>query len=151
MKSDKVKTLRVARSRLKQEGRLDAAIPYQLQLVELAKTSGRIEDLSDAWNYLSGLYLQVGRHSDAEIAALEALENYHNEPNPNDERVACFELVIAQVLAAQKRFAEAVPFGKSAIEHYAVFHNPPDNFLLSVIRDVELMIELRDRESESAG
>lgn len=85
--------------------------------------------------------------SDAENAARLALATYANKSDPKTEAIACYEFVLARILAAQRRFHEAVPFGIAAIEHYAVFHNPPDDFLLFVQKDVDLMIVNRDRNS----
>ncbi|MEZ6135547.1 MAG: tetratricopeptide repeat protein [Pirellulaceae bacterium] len=151
MNTDEISNLRFTRSRLKQEGHFEEAIPYQLQILEHAKTCGRIKELANAWNYLSVLYLNVARYEDAESAARAALTTFKNEPDPSDETIACYELVLSRILAAQKRFNEAVLFGNAAIKHYSVFHDPPDDFLLSVQKDVDSMTAWRDQQSTNAG
>ena len=60
--------------------------------------------------------------------------------NPSPETLGCYQFKLAQILAAQRRFAEA------GVRSYAVFHHPPDEFLKARQDEAVLMREYMERE-----
>jgi tetratricopeptide (TPR) repeat protein len=100
------------RNDLKRQGRVGEMVSVQLEILSQLQANGDVRDLANAWNYLSVLYQQLQRYDEAENAARSALSVYASMPNPRDETVACYEFVLAKILAAQLRFAEAVPLAE---------------------------------------
>ena len=143
MNSDTLNQLHHKRFELKQHGRFGEAIPVQLQILEAAQQSGRIIDISNAWNMLSHLYQLNHQLTEAEEAARQALVEYESESHPKLETQATYEMKLATILADQSRFSEAVQFGELAIQHFSEFHKPPDDFLDSMKEMVELMANSR--------
>lgn len=66
--------------------------------------------------------------------------------NPSAETLGCYQLKLAQILAAQRRFAEAVPVAEASFRSYAVFHNPPAEHLKARQDAAALMREYMERE-----
>ena len=144
--NDALNQIQLHLSQLKQEGRFADAVPLQLQVLEAAQRDGHIKNISNAWNYLSMLYYRSGSHTEAEQASRESIAVYLNDPSPVDETMACYEMLLAQILASQKKFDAAVACGKTALKLYSTFHDPPDKFLAGIKKKVDLMIEYRDRQ-----
>jgi tetratricopeptide (TPR) repeat protein len=119
-------------------------VPVQLGILSAAQEAGRVKDIANAWNYLSVLYHKVRRYDEAEKAAQTALSVYEAEKEPSEEVVACYEFVLARILAAQGRFEEAIPIAESAAKRYAVRHDPNDNFMRSVLNEVARMREYQE-------
>ena len=143
--------LRLMRSQLTHEGRFVDAIPLQLQILEAVQLAGDTTAISNAWNYLSMLYYRAGYYAAAEHASRESIAVYRQESKPNDETIACYEMLLAQILAAQQRFDDAVVYGTEAVRHYSSFHDPPDDFLIQRQADVDRMVEYGNRKRENAG
>ena len=93
---------------------------------------------------LSHLFQLNGQLAEAEAAAIQALSIYANEPLPRLETLATYEMKLAMILAEQRRFEEATPFGELAIEHFSDFHGPQSDFLKARIADVQSMKHHRD-------
>jgi tetratricopeptide (TPR) repeat protein len=148
---DEINSLCQKRSTLKHQGRFGEAIPIQQEILDDAISNGHIRDVSNAWNYLAMLYYKSGQYSDAENAARQSLAKYEEEPEPGDEVIGTYKMLLAEILAAQRRFGEAVAVAESAAQHYSVFHNPPDEFLLRMKAELDLMIQYRDRNSLHQG
>lgn len=129
------------RSDLKNQGRFNEATPLQQAILEDAISHGSTRDVSNAWNYLAMLYYRSGQYSDAENAARKSLAKYEEDPEPSEEVVGTYEMLLAHILAAQRRFGEAVGVAESAVRHFSAFHNPPDEFLLRMRREVDLMVQ----------
>src|SRR4051812_49033426 len=110
---------------LKSQHRIEEMVPVQLAIIAQDIAIEQAKVLANDWNYLSGLYHQIRRYADAEFAARVALNVYQHEEQQRDEVLACYKFMLARILAAQCRFAEAVEVADSGVEHYAVFHNPP--------------------------
>ena len=127
------------RSNLKREGRFREMIPLQLAIIAESKATAHSADLANGWNYLSTLYLRAREYRKGEIAARKALAIYAAELNPKAEVLATYQFVLARLLAAQQRFAEAVLIAESAICNYRVFHDPPDEFLKDCEEELRLM------------
>jgi hypothetical protein len=138
--------LRQQRSQHKLKGDLRAAIPVQLLIIQLQTSPRTDADLANDWNYLSMLYRETGQHIASQDACIRALEAYATEPNPRHETLGCYQFALALSLCGQSRFAEAVPIAESALEHYSVFHNPPDDFITSLHAEVALMRNHRDAQ-----
>ena len=139
LNSNTVNELHSKRSDLKNQGRFAEAIPIQREILELAQQSGPVRDISNAWNMLSHLLQQNGQLSEAETAARQALSTYANESLPRLETLATYEMKLAWILAEQRRFEEAVPFGELAIEHFSDFHDQQSDFLKARKNDVDSM------------
>jgi tetratricopeptide (TPR) repeat protein len=146
--ADRLNELHRQRGDLKLQGRVREMIPVQLGIVAEAEKTGRVRDLADAWNYLSALYHQVREYDEAERAARKALEVYAGDPAPSAERWGGYQFKLARILAAQGRFAEAVPFAEAGVRGYGVFHDPPDDFLNARQEEAALM---RDHMKRAAG
>lgn len=145
---DDLKPMLDRRHELKLQNRIAEMIPVQLEILSAAQKAGRVKDISNAWNYLSVLHHNVRRYDEAEKAARTALSVYEAEKEPSKEVVACYEFVLARILAAQGRFAEAIPIAESAAKHYAVRHDPNDSFMKSVLNEVALMREYQERQRQ---
>lgn len=145
LNSSTVNELHSMRSDLKLQGRFAEAIPIQQQILEHAQQSGRVLDVSNAWNMLSHLLQQNGQLSEAEAAARQALSTYGNELLPRLETLATYEMKLALILAEQRRFEEAVPFGELAIEHFSDFHDLQSDFLTARTASVDSIKWHRDR------
>ncbi|MDP1796447.1 MAG: hypothetical protein Q8K78_03155 [Planctomycetaceae bacterium] len=148
---DDIAQLCTRRSTLKQQGLFSDAISLQLQILDTTQRHGEIKEISNAWNYLSSLYYHIGSFVDAEYASRRSIEVYHLQPEPVDEVVACYELLLARSLMAQDNYDDAVVYGVAAVNHYSTFHDPPDDFLRGVQQHVNMMMELRDRQNSNAG
>ena len=109
--------------------------------------AGRVRDVADAWNYLSGILHQLREYGEAEQAVRKALDAYAGEPAPSAEALGCYQFKLAEILAAQRRFAEAVPIAEAGVRSYAVFHNPPDEFLEARQDEAALMRQHMERET----
>lgn len=134
------------RADLKLQGRLREMIPVQLAIVAESEKTGSVRDLANAWNYLSAIYQQVGEYEKAEHAARKALDVYAGEPVPSAEALGCYQFKLAQILAAQHRFAEAAAFAEAGVGNYALFHDPPDDFLQARQAETALMREAGARK-----
>lgn len=143
--NDRINELRARRSDLKLQGRFREAIPLQLEILKELEFADGIYQRANAWNYLSMLYHRVRDYPSAEHAARKALDVYSAELEPNAEVKACYQCMLARILAAQEKFDEAIEYGEAGLQNYAVFHNPPDEFLKARQEDVERMREWRDR------
>lgn len=137
------------RSDLKHAGRLAEAICIAEEIVALAKSDGDLQALTHAWNYLSTLQYAAREYDAAELSALEAIATYRGVEPQQDEQLGCYHRVLAQTLACQGRFAEAVAVGQDSIRHYAVFHHPPDDFLRRIMAEVDSMERCRCRRMPS--
>jgi len=129
------------RSELKSAGNYRAAIPLQLEIIELLSETGvsRQPDLVLAHNYASCLYLGAKLHASGEWHARRALELHTGNSDRDREALGAYHINLARLLAAQYEFDEAVIHGDMAAENYAStpWHNPPDDFLLRIIEEVE--------------
>ncbi|QDT63692.1 tetratricopeptide repeat protein [Calycomorphotria hydatis] len=134
--------LRHQRSELKEQGRFAEAIPIQKRILANAQQSGCIRDISNAWNMLSHLLQMNKQFGEAETAARHALAVYDEDKNQSLETLANYEMKLAMILAAQHRFSEAAQYGNQALEHFADFHDPPDEFLRLSKKEVAQMVEL---------
>ncbi len=150
MTTNELRRLRAERSNLKHQGRFAEAIPVQLKILAIVQYNGRVKDVSNAWNYLSMLYYRTGQYADAENASCESIAVYQRELKPVDETLACYEMLLAKIFAAQEKFVDAVSYGTMALEHYSTFHNPPDDFLSRIQNEVNLMVKYRDHQSPEA-
>jgi hypothetical protein len=92
----------------------------------------------------------VREYDQAERAARKAIEVYAAEPAPSAEVLGCYQFKLAQILAAQRRFTEAVPMAEAGVRNYSVFHNPPDEFLKARQDEVTLMREYMQRSAGRA-
>ena len=144
--ADRLNQLLGKRSDLEQQGLIREMISVQLAIVAEVETTARVPDLANAWNYLSELRRQVGDYANAEHAARKALDVYASAPAPSAEALGCYQFKLAQILAAQRRFSEAVPIAEAGIRSYAAFHNPPDAFLIARQEEAALMRECSQRE-----
>lgn len=145
--ADRLSQLQRERGDLKLRGRIREMIPVQLAIVAETEKTGRVCDVANAWNYLSVLHHQVREYDKAEQAARRALDVYSGETTPSAEALGCYQFKLAQILAAQRRFAEAVPIAEAGIRSYAVFHNPSDEFLKAREDEVVVMREFMGREA----
>lgn len=136
--------LRRERSDLKNQGRLDEAIPIQEQILKIVQRRGCVQDIANGWKMLSHLQQQSGQLVEAEQSARKALYVYDNETTPRLETLATFEMKLAMILANQQRFADAVRHGQLALQHFSEFHDPPDDFLKSMTGQVARWIETHD-------
>jgi len=134
----RINKLSLRRSELKQAGNYREAIPLQLEIIELLEESATPrERLASEHNYASVLYLRCALYSTAELHARHALSLSSGETPRGVEARGCFHMVLAQILAAQYWFEDALPYGENAIRDYGVFHNPPDEFLERIADEVE--------------
>ncbi len=139
----RIRELSARRSELKAAKDFRAAIPLQLEIIELLEEhSGVQRDLANAHNYASSLYLFCALFHAAERHARLALSLSCDETVKDFEARGCYNRVLAQILAAQYRFEEALPFAENAVRDYSVFHNPPDEYLSQVSDEVE---QIRNR------
>jgi len=123
----------------------------QRQIIAEVEKTERVRDLANAWNYLSSLLHQVAAYPEAEQAARRALEIYKDEHSPTAEVLGCYEFMLAQILAAQGRFDEAAAMAEAGVSHYAVFHDPEDEFLKARRDEAASMRESMNRESRPGG
>ena len=144
---DPLNPLHRERGDLKLQGRIREMIPVQLAIVAETEKAGRVADLANAWNYLSVLHHQVREYDKAERAARKASEVYAAEPAPSAEVLGCYQFELARILAARRRFSEAVPMAEAGVRNYRVFHNPPDEFLNAREDEVTLMREYLKRSA----
>ena len=144
--TERLNELHGERGDLRLQGRV-REIAVQIAIVAEAEKIGRVQDLANAWNYLSALYHHVREYDRAEHAARKALEVYAGDPTPSAETLACYQFKLAQILAAQRRFSEAVPMAEAGVRNYGVFHNPPDDFLKARQDEVALMCEYMERSA----
>jgi tetratricopeptide (TPR) repeat protein len=144
--ADRLNQLHRKRHGLKLQGRVREMIPVQMAIIAEAAKIGCVRDLGNAWNYLSALCHQVCEYDKAEHAARKALEVSAGDPTPSAEILACYQFKLAQILAAQGRFAEAVPVAEAGIRSYGVFHDPPDDFLKARQEEAALMREYMTRD-----
>ena len=132
--------LRSRRSELKHAGRFREAIPLQIQIIDLLETEGAAaNELATAHNMASVLFLRSKLYSDAEEHARRALSLHTGDSTKDHEAYGAYNLVMAQILASRFEYEDAAVFGEKAIEEYARFHNPPDEFLSCVVAQVERM------------
>jgi tetratricopeptide (TPR) repeat protein len=143
--NDRLNELERRRGDLKHQGRFREVIPLQLEILKQLEVTDGIYQRANAWNYLSMLYHRVRDYPSAEHAARKALDVYAAELDPNAEVKACYQFMLAKILAAQEKFDEAIEYGEAGLLNYAVFHDPPDEFLRARQEDVERMREWRDR------
>lgn len=120
-----LRDLEARRAELRAQGRTPDMIPLQEAIVE---ASVGTPNEHGAHNYLSTLYVWVGRYAEAEAHARRALDIFGTREPFDAERVACYEHVLALAIAAQGRYAEAAPVAESAVRHYRASHDPPDDF-----------------------
>lgn len=143
--ADRLNELHRERGDLKLQGRVREMILIQIAIVAETEKNGRVRDVANAWNYLSALYHQVREYGTAERAARKALDVYADDPTPSAEALGCYQFKLAEILAAQGRFAEAVPMAEAGVRSYSVFHDPPDNFLKAREDEVALMRQYMER------
>ncbi|HZN65261.1 MAG TPA: tetratricopeptide repeat protein [Tepidisphaeraceae bacterium] len=148
--ADRFNELHRQRGDLDLQGRVREMIPVQLGIVAETEKTGRVRDLANAWNYLSALYHRVREYDRAEQAARKALEVYAGDPSPSAESLGCYQFKLAQILAAQGRFAEAVAFAEAGVRSYGVFHDPPDDFLKARQEEAALMRDFMQRAAGAA-
>jgi hypothetical protein len=142
--------LKTRRAELRAQGGTADMIPVQEAIVEASV--GTLDE-DGAHNYLSTLYLWVGRYVEAEAHARKALDLFGARKPFNAEHVACYEHVLALTIAAQGRYAEAAPIADSGVRHYEVFHDPPDNFLQRIMAqasEIARRAQLGSTQPESA-
>ena len=134
----RISELSSRRSSLKAAKDYRGAIPLQLEIIELLEEhAGLRRDLASAHNYASSLYLFLSYFNAAEHHARLALSLACDETVKDLEVRGCYNRVLAQILAAQYRFEEALPFAENAVRDYSVFHNPPDEYLSQVSDEAE--------------
>ncbi len=120
------------------------AIPLQLEIIDLLEEHAGIQqELANAHNYASSLYLFCALFHAAEHHARVALSLASGETVKDLEARGCYNRVLAQILAAQYRFEEALPFAEDAVRDYSAFHNPPDEYLSQVSDEAE---QIRNRK-----
>lgn len=126
------------RSELKGAGRFREAIPLQIQIIDLLEAENAPDNqLAGAHNMASVLFLRSKLYSAAEKHARRALSLHKGDSTKDHEAYGAYNLVLAQILASRFEYEDAAAFGERAIEEYARFHNPPDEFLSSVVAQVE--------------
>jgi len=134
--------LSTLRSQLKQAGNYRAAIPLQLEIIELlGEVAKRKEDVANGHNYASVLYFHCGLYASAEWHARRALDLSQADTARHIEARGCYSFVLARILAAQYRFDEALAFGEAAVRDYGVYHQP-EEFLSRISAEVE---QIRNR------
>lgn len=116
-------------------------IAVQLMIIDETEKTGRVRDFANAWNYLSALHHDLRQYGEAEYAARKAIEVYAGEASPSSEVLGCYQFKLAEIVAAQGRFADAVSLAEAGILSYGVFHNPPDEFLKARQKEAALMRE----------
>jgi len=130
--------LSAQRSNLKAEKDYKGAIPLQLEIIELLQEHAGLQpELANAHNYASSLYLFCALLHAAEHHARAALSLSSGETVKDLEARGCYNRILAQILAAQYRFEEALPFAENAVRDYSAFHNPPDAYLSQVSAEAE--------------
>jgi len=130
---------------LKQQGKWLEQIPLQKKVIELAEPFGA-KRVANAWAKLAHLYHQTRQYDLAEKASLTALSHHDDTEKHPEEHLATLQFQLATILAAQERFDEAVKIGTEATKNFAVFHDPPTDFLRARVADVEEMRRFRDRK-----
>lgn len=134
----RIGALSMRRSDLKAAKDYQGAIPPQLEIIELLeKHGGHRKELASAHNYASGLYLLCSLYPAAEHHARLALYLSSGETVKDLKSRGCYHRVLAQILAAQHRFEEALPYAENAVRDYSAFHNPPDEYLSHISDEVE--------------
>lgn len=127
--------------RLELAGSYREMIPIQLEIIAEVERTRDVPALANAWNHLLGLHHQIGEYDKAEDAARKGLEIYAAEPKQYAMVLCDYQFKLAHILAAQRRFAEAVRVAQAGIANLQALHNPPDEFLKA--REQELK-EMRD-------
>jgi len=140
-RNPRIGELLAQRSLLKGAGQFREAIPLQLEIIELLKEEGAASDcLAGAHNMASVLYLRSKLYSSAEWHGRQALALRCGDSAKDHEALGAYNHVMAQILANRYEFEEASRFGQAAIDEYAHWHTPPDDFLTAIIREVESMM-----------
>ena len=148
---DRYHDLRRQRSDLKTAGKVLEQIPIQIEVVQLASELGLPYEIATAWSTLASLYYQTQQYEPAEEAAIKSIDNYDPNKLHAEEHLATYKFLLARILAAQKRFVEAVEFGEKALQHFSVFHNPPTEFLGLRTVEVEKMRRHKDQQGINAS
>lgn len=130
------------RSDLKDAKDYRGAIPVQIEIIGLLE-KGRSPQpqLMRAHNHASVLYLQSALYNAAEHHARIALRMVGSQTAKDLESRGCYHWALAQILAAQSRFDEAVIFAENAVRDYGSsgFHAPPDEFLSRICFETDRM------------
>lgn len=127
--NDRLNDLHRRRDALKTAGRTREMIVLQMAIVSETEKIGWTRQLGNAWNYLSALHYQLSNYNAAERAARMALEVHQTDSSHSAERLGCYQFMLARILAAQRKFAEAVHFAEAGLRSHSIFHDPADTFL----------------------
>lgn len=139
-RNPRIGELSLKRSLLKSAGQFREEIPLQLELMELLQEEGAARDyLAGAHNMASVLYLGSKLYSSAEWHAQQALAFHDDDSAKGHEALGAYNLVMARILACRYEFEDAARFGESAIKEYSRCHTRLDEFLGSVIAEIESM------------
>jgi len=138
-RNPRIGELSAKRSLLKDAGQFHEAIPLQLEIIELLQEEDPDPDrLANAHNMASVLYLRAKLYSSAEWHGRQALALKADGDSAKDhEALGAFNLVMARILASRSEIEAATDFGQSAISEYSHWHTPADDFLLSIIDEVQ--------------
>jgi tetratricopeptide (TPR) repeat protein len=96
-------------------GRAKEALPMMEFSVPIwRKLEPGSPDLSEPLYYLSRAYVQTGKFSEGEKGAKEMLELQEGKVAPTDRRFGATHMILAEALAGQHRYAEALPHAELA-------------------------------------
>ena len=105
-----------------------------------------IADAALMFNSLASVLVQVGDLSAAESAARSSVAlQLENNDQGDSSRLAAYNYMLAEILASQSRFEEALPFAENAVEFYSISMNQDDDFLQQVRAKRDLISEKRWR------
>lgn len=90
-------------------------------------------------NFIAFLGVHTRNLDEAERAARLCLELYRAVAEKKDEKLATYIMMLAAVLAENRKFEEAVIFGEEAVALFARNHGDNDSFVQYRKRDVERM------------
>ncbi|MAS93749.1 MAG: hypothetical protein CMO55_11210 [Verrucomicrobiales bacterium] len=132
------------RSELEEKGDWEAATSIQHEIIKASQRYGT-QKTSQAWSRLGYIHHRNGQNELAEDAVRQAI-NLHDASGRNpEESLATLQFQLAEILATQNRFREAVSIGETAIENFSILHNPPTDFLASREAEIERMRAFRDK------
>lgn len=126
------------RSELHRAGAIAEAIPHQLEILRVLEERGDCaRDIANAHNYLSVLYAKSEDLTLAQTHARRALELHHMGTAPKDhDTLACYSMMLARILWLLGRRSEALTHAETALTHWRLVHQPPNDFLSGMEQEV---------------
>ena len=136
---DTITELEMSATHHKTIGKPRESYTYRLKLEKLYdKLPGYAGERVENLKYLAVLAVYCNELEQAERAARKCLELYL--PHAKDlELLATFRWMLAVVLAENRKFDEAVPYGMQALVHYIQAHGERSLFAKTCQRDLERM------------